>query len=891
MRHSLRSAAVSMFVLFAAAACYGSFEPTRKSEAQLGITVSAQPSTQLRTSTSAAPASVEVVVGHMRGGTPPLLELARTVVPPDSGGRRVTLTFDLSSCLETGANTCALYVRVRLRDAAGVVFDSSQVGPLVAQAGVFLEAPTVRFRGTARLVAVDTLLRLGVGQSAPARVQALDSAGQVLAGRTLTWRTRDAAVATVTADGVVTAVGPGATQVDATRDNLTASVRVVVPVIETFTFTSPVTRTTTRQVVTTTTVLRVAQGRSTRVRYRTSNAAIATVDTVGRITTISEGGVVISAIADADTTDQRTIALTVESFRAAVELRRVITGSREPIPGHVYGVTGTQTDSMFAAVCTDAQSGRVSRLAGTAWQQVGGTIPDCVRSVALVPGAGLFSSGSTVRRFNGTDWVSDNAPTSLFTLAAVGPRLVAVGANGAAGIRENGSWRSIPSVTSLLLDHVAGSADGTILAASSIGQLWRLVNDRWTTVTGFNIGSIFTIAVVSANEMYVAGSDPTSGVMVVRRFDGSLWRTQSLQGGYALRSIVAAGTLRMAVNSVGQTLRLVGEQWVLDQAVVASDPRMAMAANGDAVIGALSGTTHMRRNGVWTRLSHVPSYHAIWAANPRFILGGGTEGSVDFFDGTSWRTIRGPNGPADVTGIWGPDSTLAYIAIGTSLFRWQGGRLDSLGVYTANSISAIWGVSATRFWLTTLRGEVVQVENGVPSIVASVSQGLSSISGIRAGTGTASRAVAIYASGGGGSVLRFDGLRWFSENVGSQDYLVSVFAADSAVAWVATYDGAPPRVRGVNGQWTSSNGPSSAYWVAGTGPRDVYAGSAVATSHFDGTRWATLPQPVPDAGVPISYLNGTNAFALPTGGLLLGRMLRTLYVGVPASGEVIGTPR
>jgi hypothetical protein len=140
-------------------------------------------------------------------------------------------------------------------------------------------------------------------------------------------------------------------------------------------------------------------------------------------------------------------------------------------------------------------------------------------------------------------------------------------------------------------------------------------------------------------------------------------------------------------------------------------------------------------------------------------------------------------------------------------------------------------------------------------------------------------------------VLRFDGLRWFSENVGSQDYLVSVFAADSGVAWVATYDGAPPRVRGVNGQWTTSGGPSSAYWVTGTGPRDVYAGSSVATSHFDGTRWTVVPQPVPDAGVPLSYLNGTNVFALPTGGLLLGRMLRTLYVGVPASGEVIGTPR
>lgn len=87
--------------------------------------------------------------------------------------------------------------------------------------------PPARPRVATVTVAPDTL-RLTVGRDGPLSVAVRDSAGNVLSGRSVTWRSATPTTATVDSGGRVTAVALGTSQVTATVDGVSASAAVLV---------------------------------------------------------------------------------------------------------------------------------------------------------------------------------------------------------------------------------------------------------------------------------------------------------------------------------------------------------------------------------------------------------------------------------------------------------------------------------------------------------------------------------------------------------------------------------------------------------------------------------------------------------------------------------------
>jgi hypothetical protein len=67
------------------------------------------------------------------------------------------------------------------------------------------------------------VLNLQVGQTATLTVTALSSTGTALSGKTFTWSSSNAAVASVSSSGVVTALTAGSTTISATSEGVTAS--------------------------------------------------------------------------------------------------------------------------------------------------------------------------------------------------------------------------------------------------------------------------------------------------------------------------------------------------------------------------------------------------------------------------------------------------------------------------------------------------------------------------------------------------------------------------------------------------------------------------------------------------------------------------------------------
>ena len=68
-----------------------------------------------------------------------------------------------------------------------------------------------------------------VGTSVQMTPTTLDAAGNVLTGRTVTWGSADAAVASVNASGSVTGVSPGQTTITATSEGRMGSAPITVP--------------------------------------------------------------------------------------------------------------------------------------------------------------------------------------------------------------------------------------------------------------------------------------------------------------------------------------------------------------------------------------------------------------------------------------------------------------------------------------------------------------------------------------------------------------------------------------------------------------------------------------------------------------------------------------
>ncbi|HEY0528343.1 MAG TPA: Ig-like domain-containing protein, partial [Gemmatimonadaceae bacterium] len=145
-------------------------------------------------------------------------------------------------------------------------------------------------------------LSLIVGATATLSASTFDGQGSTLAGRTIEWSTGNAAVATVSTSGVVTAVAPGTATITATSEGKTASSPITV---------TPVPVASVEVTLTSSRVIAGETSQATAVAYdgthhalervvvwSSDNTAIATVSSAGVVTTISAGTANIVATSD-----------------------------------------------------------------------------------------------------------------------------------------------------------------------------------------------------------------------------------------------------------------------------------------------------------------------------------------------------------------------------------------------------------------------------------------------------------------------------------------------------------------------------------------------------------------------------------------------------------------
>jgi hypothetical protein len=718
-------------------------------------------------------------------------------------------------------------------------------------------------------------------------VNALDAASQILLGRALVWRSLDPAVATVDGNGVVSAIGQGRARIEAAREGITVTSLVTATPVELLQLAASATRVSVGTPVTLTPTITVVGGRTTRVTFASSNAAVAQVDTLGRVTTVAPGVAQLSVTAVADSTQRAQVTLVVDAFQAAVSARFVQTGSRGTLPGNVQDLKAYAPDSVFAVGCVDASTGFLARFDGTDWRTIDVPALGCAQGVGrLADGTLLVLAGNQLFRQRAGVWTSEIVPGSTFfsELETTGNTIYVAGGNGTV-VQWNGTWTATSLGTTLSVSQLSASSDGTVYAATSdsrTGQVYRLANGSWSVVnTGVSWTFIDGLQVFSATEVFVGGSSLAGFTHAV--LNGSTWVSGTLSTlvpSY-FRSFAASGSARYGITAVGDVFRWTGSSWQFD---VTTGMQLAevVGAGSGLIAAGWHGSSWQQTGGRWRRLTHVPSLTALWAASPTFMIAGGNEGSIEQFDGRAWRSVM-PPGFRYIRAIFGADSSDVWVSATRMFYRYRQGVWDSIP-HTFGEVNAFWGDRRDRIYAVSTNGGVLRFDGTQWQSVTQLPVGLLSLTGVTLPNGS----IVMYAGGFGQFFRSAGGSAWTSEPVAGGAAVTSVYAPDTANLYIAT--GGASALRRVNGQWVAMGSGGSMYWIGGTGPSDIYVGGCNVPQRFDGSAWSTLPITGSFPHVCGSF-GGSSHVVFRSGGFVAGLFLRTLMVGVGPQGQTPGVPR
>ncbi|HMS03557.1 MAG TPA: Ig-like domain-containing protein, partial [Gemmatimonadaceae bacterium] len=291
-----------------------------------------------------------------------------------------------------GAELPGRTVRWTSRAPAVAVVSSAGVVRAVSVGTADVEAEIDGVVATARVIVVPVPVAtvsvlLGstsvvVGASTQATATTRDAAGTVLTGRAVAWRSSDETVATVSPQGLVTAVALGTADIIATSEGVSSSARLTVtPVpVARVDVSVPDSTLITHDTVQATAVVRSASGAvltGRAVTWTSADTTIARVNGTGRIVAVGTGAVVVTATSEgvSGSVPLQVAPAPVDSVHAQLGDSSLVIGAtttatatlRDARGNVLTGRTVTWTSSDAAVASVDPASGLVTaRAVGSA---------------------------------------------------------------------------------------------------------------------------------------------------------------------------------------------------------------------------------------------------------------------------------------------------------------------------------------------------------------------------------------------------------------------------------------------------------------------------------------------------------------------------------------------
>jgi uncharacterized protein YjdB len=450
-----------------------------------------------------------------------------------------------------------------------------------------------------------------VGQTTQLTADLRDAAGALLTGRVIAWSSSNALVATVTSQGVVTAVAPGSATISASVDGLSASVSVVVsarPASAVIVSPGQVTIFSGQALQLSALVTddrgQVLTGRS--ISFTSSNPQVATVSTAGVVTGVAAGTVTITATSEAASgTATVTVAaepvasLTVSPSTATMSVGQPLqlTAVARNASGQVMSLSGRTVtwSSSTPGITSVSSAGLVTALApGTGVvvvtvdnRQASATltvkiVP--VVSVAVSPSAATVTVGTTTTL---TATPRDSAGQPLYLRVATWSSSNSARATVNASGVVTGVSAGAVTITATI-EGKSGSATVTVAdvpVASvvvtpptpnvTVGQTVQLTATPYSAIGQPLTGRAVTWSTNAATIATVSASGLVTGVGA-----GSAVITATIEGKTATATVtVSAAPVQIATITIAPASATVNVAWTTNLAATARN------ANGNVISG------------------------------------------------------------------------------------------------------------------------------------------------------------------------------------------------------------------------------------------------------------------------------------------------------------------
>ena len=702
------------------------------------------------------------------------------------------------------------------------------------------------------------------------------------ASGTIAWSSSNPAVASVSAQGVATAVGIGTTLIrarsvaDSTRETAATLVVEARPITLTLgvrTLSITVGRTTTVSAT-----VSADPGVSTAVQWTSRNAAVATVNAQGLITAAGVGTTRLVASAVAADTVRDSITVTVAPRLATAWAAERLGG---PLIEDIVSIWAPNRTLAYAV----NSLGDVYRWNGTTWANVarGAQFNTVFRAVHGVSATAVTAVGTNgvIVQFDGTTW---NAMTSGTTVALDDVWMhsvdtaYAVGASGTVVRRTGATWSAGNAGTSARLRGVWGTGSDAY-AVGDGGTVRRLQANAWTPLTSGSTEVLHDVWAPSApgSPAYVVGDFGTllrvNGAQIVAEVSNTTASLLAITGGFN-GGVLASGD--------GVVLSRANGTWSdLTPPFRTRFGAASLDSTGSLWVGGQRGLV-MRAapNGAWSTLSLTPDLLDVWSSSTTHAIAVGELGFIFAFDGAEWVRQVAPT-LERLNTVWAASPTRAYVGGDNGvLLRWNGTAWTEQQSPTSEHIYAMWGAGPDSVWAVTEGGEILQLTGDAWSVVHRQSQPLYGVYG--------TSATDVHAVGLDGTSLHWNGTTWSARSTGTSHVLVGIWAEDANRAMAV---GARDFTSGValryTGSWSeipaATNRILSAVW--GAVGFDLYAVGDLGTIiRFDGTGWTSMVSGTteflwavtgaPDgtgAGFAVG-LNGTVLRAQGSGGIAASRV-------------------
>jgi uncharacterized protein YjdB len=705
---------------------------------------------------------------------------------------------------------------------------------------------------------------------------------------TLTWRSSNPAIATVSGTGVVTAVALGSATITAlatsdTTKRATSTITVpartiAVAITQRNVSVNPGTSLTLNAVVT------ADPGVNANVNWTSSNAAAATVNASGVLTGVASGTTLITATSQADNTKRDTLTVNVVPRLAATWTPNRLGGALYEDIVSIAPIDGTNAFAVNSV-------GDLYRWNGTAWalSATGTSLGTTFYAVHGTTATNVMAVGSNgvIVRWNGSTWNFMNSGTTRALYAVYvedATTAYAVGDNGTV-LRFSGSAWSTEAAGSTASLNAVWSGSGVVYAVGANGEMLRK-SGTWSKVALPTLETLYAVHGLSASDVVAGGAAGT-----LLKFDGTNWTTLSAGGFsgafYGIDGTAANGGRRYLVGD-GGVAQLDGATATVVSTPYA--PRMysvEMDAGGGVWTGGQRGIV-MRGAGTWSTNNLAPDLLDVWTATPTSAYAVGEFGSVYRWDGTTWTRQNVPT-TATLEAVWAPSANEAFVGgdNGTVL-RFNGTSWSLMTVPTTASIYNLWGSTPTDVWAVTSAGEVLRY-NGVGwQLVANAPQPLWTIYGVSP--------TQVIVAGENGLVQRFNGTSWTTLPTPSTGTQAGVWMTSASDVYAVGANGAGTVGTAFNyngSAWNSLQVGSSRILTNIWGPSvfDLYATGDLGTLlRYNGNTWTAVNTGTTDllwsisaapsaiggafaVGYNSTVLAGTGGSALRAGPALVGGTL------------------